>query len=60
MQKSELLQCYVWQNSGSAVYSSMLSSRLFRSDQMAEWYRGSASGSVDLGFDTESGQTNDL
>ena len=29
-------------------------------DQMAEWYRASASGSVDLGFDSESGQTNDL
>ena len=28
-------------------------------DQMAEWYRASASGSVDLGFDSESGQTND-
>ena len=26
---------------------------------MAEWYRASASGSVDLGFDSESGQTND-
>ena len=29
-------------------------------DQMAEWYRASASGSVDLGFDSDSGQTNDL
>ena len=29
-------------------------------DQMAEWYRASASGSVDLGFDSESGQTNDF
>ena len=29
-------------------------------DQMAEWYRASASGSVDFGFDSESGQTNDL
>ena len=28
--------------------------------QMAEWYRASASGSVDLGFDSESGQTNDF
>ena len=28
--------------------------------QMAEWDRASASGSVDLGFDSESGQTNDL
>ena len=27
---------------------------------MAEWYNASASGSVDLGFDSESGQTNDL
>ena len=27
--------------------------------QMAEWYRTSASGSVDLGFDSETGQTND-
>ena len=30
------------------------------SDQMAEWYRAFASGSVDLGFDSESGQTNDF
>ena len=30
----------------------------FKSDQMAEWY--GASGSVDLGFDSESGQTNDF
>ena len=29
-------------------------------DQMVEWYRASASGSVDLGFDSESGQTNDF
>ena len=29
-------------------------------DQMAEWYGASASGSVDLGFDSESGQTNDF
>ena len=29
-------------------------------DQMAEWYRASASGSVDLGFDSESRQTNDF
>ena len=29
-------------------------------DQMAEWYRASASGSVDLGFDSASGQTNDF
>ena len=29
-------------------------------DQMAEWYRASASGSVDLGFDSESGRTNDF
>ena len=29
-------------------------------DQMAEWYRASAFGSVDMGFDSESGQTNDL
>ena len=28
--------------------------------QMAEWYRASASGLVDLGFDSESGQTNDF
>ena len=32
----------------------------FVTDQMAEWYRASASGSVDLRFDSESGQTNDL
>ena len=31
-----------------------------RTDQTAEWHRASASGSVDLGFDFESGQTNDL
>ena len=29
-------------------------------DQMAEWYGASASGSVDLGFDSESGQINDF
>ena len=29
-------------------------------DQMAEWYRASASGSADLGFGSESGQTNDV
>ena len=34
--------------------------RKIETDQMAEWYRASASGSVDLGFDSESGQTNDL
>ena len=28
--------------------------------QMAEWYGASASGLVDLGFDSESGQTNDF
>ena len=27
---------------------------------MAEWYGASAFGSVDLGFDSESGQTNDF
>ena len=27
-------------------------------DQMAEWYTASASRLVDLGFDSESGQTN--
>ena len=27
---------------------------------MAEWYGASASGSVDLGFDSELGQTNDF
>ena len=32
----------------------------FFTDQMAEWYGASASGSVDLGFDSESGQTNDF
>ena len=31
-----------------------------KADQMAEWYGASASGSVDLGFDSESGQTNDF
>ena len=29
-------------------------------DRMAEWYRASASGSVDLGFDSYSGQTYDF
>ena len=29
-------------------------------DQMAEWCGASASGSVDLGFDSESGQSNDF
>ena len=33
---------------------------LLLTDQMAEWYRASVSGSVDLGFDSESGQTNDF
>ena len=33
---------------------------IFWTDQMAEWYRASASESVDLGFDSESDQTNDL
>ena len=32
----------------------------FLVDQMAEWHGASASGSVDLGFDSESGQTNDF
>ena len=27
---------------------------------MAGWYKASASGSVDMGFDSESGQTNDF
>ena len=27
-----------------------------QTDQIAEWYRASASGSLDLGFDSESGQ----
>ena len=34
--------------------------RVVFTDQMAEWYRASASGSVDLGFDSESGQANDF
>ena len=29
-------------------------------DQTAEWYRTSATGSADLGFDSKSGQTNDF
>ena len=33
---------------------------LFLTNQMAQWDRASASGSVDLGFDFESGQTNDF
>ena len=45
--------------------SSCLCFRVFRlhfdtTDQKAEWYRASASGSVDLGFNYESGQTNDF
>ena len=44
---------------------SCLCFRVFRlsfdtTDQMAEWYRASASGSVDLEFNYESGQTNDF
>ena len=44
---------------------SRLCFRVFRlnfdtTDQIAEWYRASASGSVDLGFNYESGQTNDF
>ena len=36
-------------------------SNTFRTvDQMAEWYRASASGWVNLGFDSKSGQTNDF
>ena len=31
-----------------------------KTDQMAEWYRTFASGSVDSGFNSESGQTNDF
>ena len=34
--------------------------RVVFADQMAEWYRASAFESVDMGFDSESGQTNDL
>ena len=33
---------------------------MLKTDQMAEWYGASASGSVDLGFDSKSGQINDL
>ena len=33
---------------------------IFKVNQMAEWYRASVSGSVDLGFDSESSQTNDF
>ena len=32
----------------------------YKTNQMAEWYGASASGSVDLEFDSESGQTNDF
>ena len=31
-----------------------------KTDQMAEWYKASVSRSVDLGFNYESGQTNDF
>ena len=59
----------MWQRSfvSSVIYlCSLLQSRfnyfrvLYLIDQMAEWYRASASGSVDLGFDSESGRTNDF
>ena len=33
---------------------------MINADQMAEWYGASAPGSVHLGFDSESGQTNDF
>ena len=44
---------------------SCLCFRVFRlnfdtTDQMAEWCKASASGSVNLGFNYESGQTNDF
>ena len=38
----------------------MVRKRCTKTDQMAEWYRASASRSVDFGFDSESGQTNDF
>ena len=43
---------------GRLLWPKTTSKRLAASYQMAEWYRASASGSVDLGFDSESGQTN--
>ena len=43
-----------------AKYVDILGCNFSYSDQMAAWYGASASGSVDLGFDSESGQTNDF
>ena len=40
-------------------YGTLMRLHKIYTDQMAEWYRTSASGSVDLGFDSESGQTKD-
>ena len=34
--------------------------KYFKTAQMAEWYRASVSWAVRLGFDSESGQTNDF
>ena len=34
--------------------------RAVLADQMAVWFTASASGSVDLGFNSKSGQTNDF
>ena len=37
-----------------------LQNKIDQTDQMAEWYRASASGSVDLEFHSDSGQRNDF
>ena len=42
-----------------SIHMNIYRDKLF-TDQLADWYRAYASGSVDLGFDSESGQTNDL
>ena len=40
-------------------YGTLMGLHKLYTDQMAEWYRASESGLVDLGFDSESGQTKD-
>ena len=59
------LSSYLMLRTNPHSLRSCLCFRVFRlnfhtTDQMAEWYSASASGSVDLGFNSESGQTNDF
>ena len=57
-----LLVLFVWQVAADLMTAWSFCCLLAKyfTDQMAEWYRRAfASGSVDLGFDSELGQTND-